>query len=93
MSADQTVDEEVPRVREAYLRGVPPSQIVEALLRRGWGNIMLIMLGMRAFGLALREGKGAEGISAGGRIEAPVFDAYFIPLIERNRASWDGSAR
>jgi hypothetical protein len=89
MSDEQTVYAEVPLAREAYRRGVPPSQIVSALMRRGWSQIMLVLLGREAFALTIAECKGAEGITYGS-IEPPIFDAYVIPLIERNRPMWDG---
>jgi hypothetical protein len=88
VTAEQDVDVEVARARDAYRRGVPPSQIVDALLRRGWGTIMVILLGRRAFDLTIGECKMADGWSSRG-IDAPIFDAYFVPLIERKRAIWD----
>jgi hypothetical protein len=88
MNDEELVAVEVPRARDAFRRGVPPSQIVEPLQRDGWGSIRLVLLGMRAFRLSIGECKEAEGWSHRG-IDARPFDAYFRPLIERNRHLWD----
>ncbi len=88
MTAEDQVEAEVPIAREAFRRGIPPSQIVEPLVRRGWGTIMLILLGRNAFNLSLQECKGAEGWSQKG-LDAAKFDAYLVPLIESRRALWD----
>lgn len=85
---EEQVAVEVPRAREAFRRGVLPSQIVEALQRKDWGSIQLVLLGMRAFGLTIGECKEAEGWSRRS-VDARQFDAYFAPLIERNRHLWD----
>ena len=88
MGVEEDVEIEVPRIRDAFRRRVPPSQFVAALLRRGWGTITLILLGRRAFDLTIGECKLADGWTSAG-IEPAAFDAYFVPLIERNRAQWD----
>jgi hypothetical protein len=84
----EEVGAEVPNVQAAFRRGVPPSQFVGALQRRGWGTSQLILLGRRAFELTFPECKGADGWSSRG-IDAAAFDGYFVPLIERNRRVWD----
>lgn len=89
MSVEDEVMEEVPAARAAYRRGALPSQIVaDVAARRGFGSIALILFGMRAFRLSLPQCKSAEGWSERG-IDAAVFDAYFVPLIEAQRAQWD----
>ena len=89
MTAEEHVMTEVPAARQAYRADVPPSQIVNAVIaRHGWQGIMLVLFGMRAFALSIPECKGAEGITRDG-VDAVVFDAYFVPLIDAKRARWD----
>lgn len=87
MTFQEIIDEVAP-AREAYRRGVPPSQIARALLRRGWG-MHLVALAREAFGLSIAEAKNDVGFVGRKLVDDAAFDAYFIPLIEAHRAEWD----
>lgn len=88
MTLEEIHDEAAP-AREAYRRGVPPSQIVRALLRRRWPLAAFVALARAAFGLSIAEAKNDVGFERGELVDAAAFDAYFIPLIEAHRADWD----
>ncbi len=80
--------------RELYRDGLRPSEMVRELVTfvddRGWScnSVFLVGIAREAFGLSISECKGAPG--TGRPSDDPAaFDAYFTPLIEAKRATWD----
>ena len=81
--------------RALYRDGFRPSELVPELAAfvnaRGWSfnAVMLVSIARQAFGLSISECKGAPG--TGKPSDDPAaFDAYFTPLIEAKRPTWDG---
>lgn len=80
--------------RELYRDGLRPAEIVRELAPfvtdRGWSfnSVMLVSIARQAFALSIAECKRAPGSGRPSDDEA-AFDAYFTPLIEAKRATWD----
>lgn len=80
--------------RDLYREGLRPSELVRELEPfvndRGWSfnSVILVSIARAAFGLSIAECKDAPG--TGRPSDDPAaFDAYFTPLIEAKRTTWD----